>query len=74
MYILCDRTHISPQTVTQVVGGSIAGIMEFRQGALTSLRDELDTLAQVFVGEVNDVHALGINAHYLGQHVPSPSD
>jgi flagellar hook-associated protein 1 FlgK len=55
--------HMSPQTVTQVVGGSIAGIMEFRQGALTSLRDELDTLAQVFVGEVNDVHALGINAH-----------
>lgn len=55
--------HISPQTVTQVVGGSIAGIMEFRQSALTSLRDELDTLAQVFVGEVNDVHALGINAH-----------
>jgi flagellar hook-associated protein FlgK len=37
--------------------------MEFRQGALTSLRDELDTLSQVFVGEVNDVHALGINAH-----------
>jgi flagellar hook-associated protein 1 FlgK len=55
--------HMSPQTVTQVVGGSIAGIMEFRQGALTSLRDELDTLSQVFVGEVNDVHALGINAH-----------
>jgi flagellar hook-associated protein 1 FlgK len=55
--------HISPQTVTQVVGGSIAGIMEFRQSTLTSLRDELDTLAQVFVGEVNDVHALGINAH-----------
>jgi flagellar hook-associated protein FlgK len=27
------------------------------------LRDELDTLAQVFVGEVNKVHALGINAH-----------
>jgi flagellar hook-associated protein 1 FlgK len=55
--------YMSPQTVTQVVGGSIAGIMEFREGALTSLRDELDTLSQVFVGEVNDVHSLGINAH-----------
>jgi flagellar hook-associated protein 1 FlgK len=55
--------HLRPQTVTQVVGGSIAGIMEFRQGSLTSLRDELDTLSQVFVGEVNDVHALGINAY-----------
>jgi flagellar hook-associated protein 1 FlgK len=56
-------SHMSPQTVTQLVGGSIVGIMEFRQGALTTLRDELDTVAQVFVVEVNEVHSLGINAH-----------
>ena len=53
---------MSPQKVTQVVGGSIAGISEFRQNSLTILRDELDTLTQVFVGEVNDAHALGIDA------------
>jgi len=53
---------MTPQKVTQVVGGSIAGISEFRQNSLTILRDELDTLTQVFVGEVNDAHALGIDA------------
>jgi flagellar hook-associated protein 1 len=55
--------HMSPQTVTQLVGGSVAGISDFRDHSLTTLRNELDTLTQVFVGEVNAVHALGINAH-----------
>ena len=55
--------HMSPEKVHQLLGGSITGISEFRQNSLTTLRDELDTLAQVFVGEVNKVHALGINAH-----------
>ena len=60
--VLMLDPHMSPQKVTQVVGGSIAGISEFRQNSLTVLRDELDTLTQVFVGEVNDAHALGIDA------------
>jgi len=55
--------HMNPQAVTQVVGGSLAGISDFRDNSLLSLRDELDTLTQVFVGEVNKIHALGINAH-----------
>ena len=60
--VLMLDPYMSPQKVTQVVGGSIAGISEFRQNSLTILRDELDTLTQVFVGEVNDTHALGIDA------------
>ena len=60
--VLMLDPHMSPQKVTQVLGGSIAGISEFRQNSLTTLRDELDTLTQVFVGEVNDAHALGIDA------------
>jgi len=60
--VLMLDPHMSPQKVTQVLGGSIAGISEFRQNSLTILRDELDTLTQVFVGEVNDTHALGIDA------------
>ena len=55
--------NMSPQKVNQVVGGSIAGISDFRQNSLTTLRDELDTLAQVFVAEVNKVHSLGINGY-----------
>ena len=62
--VLMLDPYMSPQKVTQVVGGSIAGISEFRQNSLTILRDELDTLTQVFVGEVNDTHALGIDAQY----------
>ena len=60
--VLMLDPFMSPQKVTQVVAGSIAGISEFRQNSLTILRDELDTLTQVFVGEVNDTHALGIDA------------
>ncbi|MGY8841479.1 MAG: flagellar hook-associated protein FlgK, partial [Pseudomonadales bacterium] len=60
--VLMLDPYMSPQAVTQVVGGSIAGISEFRQNSLTILRDELDTLTQVFVGQVNDTHALGIDA------------
>ena len=60
--VLMIDPYMSPQKVTQVVGGSIAGISEFRQNSLTILRDELDTLTQVFVGQVNDTHALGIDA------------
>ena len=60
--VLMLDPFMSPQTVTQVVGGSIAGISEFRQNSLTILRDELDTLTQVFVGQVNNTHALGIDA------------
>jgi flagellar hook-associated protein FlgK len=60
--VLMLDPYMSPQAVTQVVGGSIAGISEFRQNSLTILRDELDTLTQVFVGQVNNTHALGIDA------------
>ena len=54
--------NMSPQKVNQLVGGSIVGISEFRQNSLSTLRDELDTLVQVFVGEINSTHALGIDA------------
>ncbi|MDO7585241.1 MAG: flagellar hook-associated protein FlgK, partial [Oceanospirillaceae bacterium] len=39
--VLMLDPYMSPQKVTQVVGGSIAGISEFRQNSLTILRDEL---------------------------------
>ncbi|MDE0784052.1 MAG: flagellar hook-associated protein FlgK, partial [Planktomarina sp.] len=60
--VLMLDPFMSPQEVTQVVGGSIAGISEFRQNSLTIVRDELDALTQVFVGQVNNTHALGIDA------------
>ena len=60
--VLMLDPFMSPQKVTQVVGGSIAGISEFRENSLTIVRDELDSLTQVFVGEVNNTHALGIDA------------
>jgi len=61
--VLVLNPHTNPQPVNQLVGGSVAGVLEFRQNALTTLRDELDVLAQVFVGEVNEAHSMGINAH-----------
>jgi len=60
--VLMATVGNSSQALNQPVGGSIAGIAEFRGHALTSLRNELDALVQVFVGEVNAAHALGIDA------------
>ena len=54
--------YMAPEEVNQLVAGSIAGIAEFRANALTTLRDELDTLVKVFVSEVNETHKMGINA------------
>ena len=61
--VLMVAAHTSSQEVSQLVGGSIAGISEFRHNALNTLRDDLDALAQVFVGEVNAAHTIGIDAH-----------
>ena len=60
--VLMAKVGSSSQALNQLVGGSVAGILEFRSNALTSLRNELDALAQVFVGEVNAAHTLGIDA------------
>jgi flagellar hook-associated protein 1 FlgK len=60
--VLMATVGNSSQALNQPVGGSIAGIAEFRGHALTSLRNELDALVQVFVGEVNAAHTLGIDA------------
>ena len=60
--VLMAKVGSSSQELNQLVGGSVAGILEFRSNALTSLRNELDALAQVFVGEVNAAHTLGIDA------------
>ena len=45
--VLMAKVGSSSQALNQLVGGSVVGILEFRSNALTSLRNELDALAQV---------------------------
>lgn len=61
--ILVLNPFTSPQNVGNVMGGSIGGIMHFRQEVLQGLRDDLDDVAKVFVNENNAIHELGINAY-----------
>ena len=61
MLVMDPNMH--PKQVTNVSGGSIGGIMNFRTDVLKSLRDELDTVAKVFTNANNEVHELGVNAY-----------
>ena len=48
--------------VSNLDGGSLAGLIAFRQQALEPTQNKLDTLAQVFAGEVNKIQTSGIDA------------
>jgi len=53
----------SPQPLSGITSGSIAGLMTFREQVLGSTRNALDNLARVFAGEVNNVHKQGIDGY-----------
>lgn len=54
----------SEQTVTGVIsGGSIGGLLEFRDDVLNPTRNDLGRLATEFAGRFNDQHQLGIDAN-----------
>jgi len=57
---LLVRTQTSG-TPLQLAGGSIQGIVEARDGALTTLRGDLDLLAGTLISEVNTRHAAGFD-------------
>jgi len=61
--MLVMNPNTRPSQVKNVSGGSIGGILSFRQEALQDLRIDLDHIARVFVNENNAVHELGIDAH-----------
>ena len=61
--MLVMNPNTQPSQVENVSGGSIGGILSFRQEALQDLRDSLDYIARVFVNENNAVHELGIDAY-----------
>ncbi len=46
-------------TPLDLAGGSMQGRIDARDGALRSLRDDLDTLASALITEVNSVHSAG---------------
>ena len=48
--------------VSTLDGGHLAGLIAFRQQALEPAQNKLDTLAQVFAGEVNKIQTSGIDA------------
>jgi len=50
-------------SLTGLSGGKLSGIMSFREQVLGSSRSSLDTLANHFVKEANDVHSAGIDAN-----------
>lgn len=52
-----------PQPLTQIRGGSLGGLHEFRQQTLNSVRDELDEVVQVFADQVNRIQRLGIDGN-----------
>ncbi len=51
------------EPLTAISSGKLAGMMSFREQVLGSSRDALDTLAKVFVDEVNKVQTAGIDAY-----------
>jgi flagellar hook-associated protein 1 FlgK len=51
-------TAATPLTLT---GGSVAGAIDVRDGAVAQLQSELDTLAGLLIGEVNALHATGFS-------------
>lgn len=53
--------HGTPRTVSNLEGGTISGLISFRQQALEPTQTRLDTLAQVFATEVNAIQTSGID-------------
>ena len=53
-------TGAIPITLT---GGSIQGTIQARDGTLTNLQTDIDTLANSFITSVNTLHATGFNAN-----------
>ena len=49
--------------LTGLSGGKLSGIMSFREQVLGSSRSSLDTLANNFVKQVNNIHTGGIDAY-----------
>ena len=53
----------SPQPLTGITSGSLAGLMAFREQVLGSTRNSLDSLAHAFANEVNNTHRQGIDGY-----------
>ena len=53
----------SPQPLTGITSGSLAGLMAFREQVLGSTRNSLDSLARTFANEVNNTHRQGIDGY-----------
>ncbi|MGC3960893.1 MAG: flagellar hook-associated protein FlgK [Verrucomicrobiota bacterium] len=61
-YLLRTTTAGHPLTLT---GGSIAGTIDARDGAISDLNSKINSLASLLITEVNNVHAAGIS---LSEH------
>jgi len=58
MVAMRAATAATPLTLT---GGSVAGAIDVRDGAVAQLQSELDTLAGLLISEVNALHATGFS-------------
>ena len=52
-----------PQAVSNLEGGTLSGLIAFRQQSLEPTQSRLDTLAQVFATEVNAIQTSGIDGN-----------
>jgi len=53
----------TPQPLTGITSGSLAGLLTFREQVLGSTRNSLDSLARTFANEVNSTHRQGIDGY-----------
>ena len=54
--------YANPEGVPAITGGRIGGVLNFRDQVLQPASDNLDSLSQTLVNEVNAVHRTGIDA------------
>lgn len=53
----------TPQQLSGITSGSIAGLMTFREQVLGNTRNSLDNLARTFANEANNLHRQGIDGY-----------
>jgi len=53
----------TPQQLSGLTSGSIAGLMTFREQVLGNTRNSLDNLARTFANEANNLHRQGIDGY-----------
>ena len=59
--MVLDAYSKTPETVNGIAGGSMAGLINFRQRVLSTTMTDLDFLAKATAKELNEIHREGID-------------